>query len=80
MIYREGCGRKWPLLRLPGGTKENHLYDFSRDSEVTSRVSNRTLGAECKLEAVALLVEALRYKPEGRWFDAQWGQQNFSVT
>jgi hypothetical protein len=30
--------------------------------------------------AVGQLVEALRYKPEGRWFDSRWGQWNFSVT
>jgi len=30
--------------------------------------------------AVAHLVEALRYKPEGRRFDSQWCQWNFSFT
>jgi hypothetical protein len=30
--------------------------------------------------AVAQLVEALRYKPEGRGFDSRWGHWNFSVT
>jgi hypothetical protein len=30
--------------------------------------------------AVALLVEALRYKPEGRGFDSRWSHWNFSVT
>jgi hypothetical protein len=29
---------------------------------------------------VALLVEALRYKPEGRGFDFQWCQWIFSLT
>jgi hypothetical protein len=29
--------------------------------------------------AVAQLVEALRYKPEGRGFDYRWGHWNFSV-
>jgi hypothetical protein len=34
-----------------------------------------------KLEyAVAQLVEALRYKPEGRGFDSRWSNWNFSVT
>jgi hypothetical protein len=28
--------------------------------------------------AVAQLVEALRHKPEGRGFDSQWCQWNFS--
>jgi hypothetical protein len=30
--------------------------------------------------AVAQLVRALRYKPEGRGFDSRWGNWNFSVT
>jgi hypothetical protein len=30
--------------------------------------------------AVAQLVEALRYKPEGRGFDSQWCNWNFSLT
>ena len=30
--------------------------------------------------AVAQLVEALRYKPEGRGFDSRWCHWNFSVT
>ena len=30
--------------------------------------------------AVAQLVEALRYKPEGREFDSRWCHWNFSLT
>jgi hypothetical protein len=30
--------------------------------------------------AVEQLVEALRYKPEGRGFDYRWSHWNFSVT
>jgi hypothetical protein len=30
--------------------------------------------------AVAQLVEALRYKPEGRGFDSRWSHWKFSVT
>jgi len=30
--------------------------------------------------AVAHLVEALRYKPEGREFDSRWCHWNFSLT
>jgi hypothetical protein len=29
---------------------------------------------------VAQLVEALRYKPEGSWFDSRWCHWNFSLT
>ena len=31
-----------------------------------------------KGHSVARLAEALRYKPEGRGFDSQWGYWNFS--
>ena len=34
----------------------------------------------CKGHAVAQLVEALRYKPEGRGFDSRWCHWNFSLT
>jgi hypothetical protein len=30
--------------------------------------------------AVAQMVEALRYKPEGRGFDSRWCHRNFSLT
>jgi hypothetical protein len=30
--------------------------------------------------AVTQLIEALRYKPEGRGFDSRWSHWNFSVT
>jgi hypothetical protein len=30
--------------------------------------------------AVVQLVEALRYKSEGRGFDSQWGHWDFSLT
>ena len=30
--------------------------------------------------AVAHLVEALRYRPEGRGFDSRWCHWNFSLT
>jgi hypothetical protein len=30
--------------------------------------------------AVLHLVEAPRYKPEGRWFDSRWSHWNFSLT
>ena len=31
------------------------------------------------ITVVAHLVEALRYKPEGRGFDSRWGHWNFSL-
>jgi hypothetical protein len=39
------------------------------------RVSSAETG-----HAVAQLVEALRYKPEGRGFDSGWCHWNFSLT
>jgi hypothetical protein len=42
---------------------------------VTSVVHNR-----CNNIAVSQLVEALRYKPEGRGFDFQWCQWDFLLT
>ena len=30
--------------------------------------------------AVTQMVEALRYKPEGRGFDSRWSHWNFSLT
>jgi hypothetical protein len=39
------------------------------------------MGQDSKMEdAVAQLVEALRYKPEGRGFDSRWCHWNFSLT
>jgi hypothetical protein len=32
------------------------------------------------VHAVVQLVEALRYKPEGRGFDSRWCHWNFSLT
>ena len=34
----------------------------------------------CMGHAVAQLVEALHYKPEGRGFDFRWYHWNFSLT
>jgi hypothetical protein len=39
-----------------------------------------TCGLQQQEYAVAQLVEALRYKPEGRGFDSRWSHWNFSVT
>ena len=40
-----------------------------------NRVQNNNIG-----HAVAQLVEALRYKPEGRGFDSRWCHWIFSLT
>ena len=59
-----------------------YIYDISRlrvndlySSPNTVRVYNREGG-----HAVAQLVEALRYKPEGREIDSRWCHWNSSLT
>ena len=42
--------------------------------------SNISLPRHNKGHAVAHLVQALRYKPEGRGFDFRWCHWNFSLT
>ena len=44
--------------------------------------SSETLVPVCNVEghAMAQLVEALRYKPEGRGFDSRWCHWIFSLT
>ena len=42
--------------------------------------SNPTGGMDILGHAVAQLVEALRYKSEGRGFDSRWYHWNFSLT
>jgi hypothetical protein len=46
------------------------IYFFHRLPEVD----------ECMGQAVAQLVDALRYKSEGRGFDSRWFHWNFSFT
>jgi hypothetical protein len=41
---------------------------------------NRKQSCKAQGHAVAQLVEALRYKLEGRGFNSQWCQWNFSLT
>ena len=41
---------------------------------------NIILPSTCTGHAVAQLVEALRYKAEGRGFDSRWSYWNFSLT
>jgi len=47
----------------------------ANNTTITITVTSTTTG-----HAVAQLVEALRYKPEGRGFDARWCHWNFSLT
>jgi len=47
---------------------------------VTRTRLNDTFYVHCSGHAVAQLVEALRYKSEGRGFDSRWCHWNFSLT
>ena len=53
---------------------------------VEQPIGNRALGKPKSRweggggDAVAQLVEALCYKPEGRGFDSRWCHRNFSLT
>jgi hypothetical protein len=53
---------------------ESNAQYFSRNRNSASLVSRNYFNS------VAQLVEALRYKPEGRGFDSRWCHWNFSLT
>jgi len=61
-----GWADKWVVKYLEGTVPRN-LINLQRDTE-------------CRRHAVAQLVEALRYKPEGRGFDSWWCPRSFSLT
>jgi hypothetical protein len=42
--------------------------------------SSSSISSSSRGYMVAQLIEALRYKPEGRGFDSRWSHWNFSVT
>ena len=48
--------------------------DIKRKRELAGNdAKQHRTGFRCKRHAVAQLVEALRYEPEGRGFDFRWG-------
>jgi hypothetical protein len=60
------------FLRQP--TKFLKIYFIVIDIQINNTI-------HCLMgHAVAQLVEAPRYKPEGRWFDSRWCQWNFLLT
>ena len=73
-----------PILQEAGwapgwsGRVENLVPTGIRSRTVQPVVSN-LMCIFLNLE-VAQLVEALRYKPEGRGFDSRWCHWNFSLT
>jgi hypothetical protein len=66
---------KRTLVRLPFGS----LY-LSTPTTVLKQIHTYVETQEIWGHAVALLVEALCYKPEGREFDSRWGQRIFQLT
>jgi hypothetical protein len=82
-----------PLIYRRGKVQKKSYNQFSLGSAAiakyrTSANDVRFLGTKeinrshyiAKGHAVAQLVEALRYKPEGRRFDSRWCHWNFSLT
>ena len=55
--------------------RQDYAYPWSFTKKCTLFISTHQGGY-----AVAQLVEALRYKSEGRGFDSQWCHYNFSLT
>ena len=67
------CDLETSIVRRPGPELGCRSLPPSRKN--LSRLYLTTRGY-----AVAQLVEALRYKPEGRGFDSRWCNWNFSMT
>ena len=55
------------------------LYRHIRRSVLKHKETKRSVKIRGRY-AVAQLVEALRYKPEGRGFDSRWCHWTFSLT
>jgi hypothetical protein len=76
----EGCRRKRPFSNLSYTRGIGICLEGLRETaEIPQHNNSRdqylNLG-----HAVAQLVEALRYKPEGHGFDSRWCRWNFSLT
>jgi hypothetical protein len=71
-------------MRTASHEYDSRLSRFCHTPEIElSRTSTPPLAyvfMECTGYSVAQLVEALRYKPEGRGFDSRWCHWNFSLT
>ena len=67
--------RQDPLSHIYRNTQHNSNYSGMYATPVFYSGTNEYLGT-----AVAQLVEALRYKSEGRGFDSRWCHWNFSLT
>jgi hypothetical protein len=60
-------------------TGMNHLKIINASRGLIHEYANLK-GKLFNCNAVVKLVEALRYKPEGRGFDSRWCNWNFSMT
>jgi len=63
----------WNVKRIHGG--------FLPSERIIAKQMRNDLNLLLQLMgyAAALLFGALRYKPEGRWFDSRWCYWNFSL-
>ena len=73
-----GCFRLHIYLHANRTLIHNSIFVF--DSWGKILINKKTQYNYSKGHAVAQLVEALRYKPEGRGFDSRWCHWNFSLT
>ena len=72
-----------PLIsKLPGERNESAIYDTAYGGSCQKSLCPYKRTADCNISghAVAKLVEALRYQPDGRGFDSRWCHWNFSLT
>jgi hypothetical protein len=75
--------RKWEVWgrrKMRSVRKEEKGDLWSRAGNLLSRLWLFVVVLSDCGSAVVQLVEALRYKPEGRGFDSRWSHWNFSVT
>jgi hypothetical protein len=70
LIITRKCSAVSPIAHTPYGGNMDKLTFTLFELRNTSEWGR----------AVAKLVEALRYKPEGRGFDSRWCHWNFSLT
>jgi hypothetical protein len=68
------------IVAFPDGFSVKLFYQYGRHICIYFYSSRECCYCQNKIfqNAVARLVEALRYKPEGRGFDSRWYHWNFS--
>jgi hypothetical protein len=69
-IFNESCIAKWRLCSLNMKIHRNCLSAYRILVTILKKMRH----------AVSQVVEAMRYKPEGRGFDSLWCHRNFPLT